>query len=55
MTRAAEAPDVAQAGDVLLNLPPQRAFHQIVAVEDADDLGQFLFGQVLGPPLRVSA
>src|SRR5579859_1614445 len=49
------AADVAQPGDVLLDLATQRAFHRILPVDDADNLGQLLFAQLLGPALRINA
>ncbi len=41
--------------DVLLDLTTQRAFDQEALVDDADDLGQLVFGQFLGAALRVDA
>src|SRR5687768_9226938 len=55
VTVAAPAPDLAQPRDVLLDVAPQGAFHQERAVEDADDLRQFLFAHVLGAALAVDA
>ena len=55
MSDASVTADVAQPGDVLLNISPQSAFHQIAAIENADDLGEFLFGQILGKPLKLDA
>src|SRR5450432_3242737 len=55
MTIAAIAADVAQPGDVLLNLPAKRAFHFVIAIDDADDLGEFFFAQFLGAALKVDA
>src|SRR5258706_9873959 len=55
MTMAAIAADVAQAGDVLLDRAAQSAFDEEALVDQADDLGQFLFGEVLGPALAVDA
>src|SRR4051812_22871167 len=55
MTMAAIAADVAQASDVLLNGSPQRTFDEEALVDEADDLGQLFFGQVLGAPLAVDA
>ncbi len=55
MTVAAIAADVAQPRDVLLNRATQRAFDQIIPVDDADDLGQLVFGEFLGPALRIDA
>src|SRR3954447_13106020 len=55
MTMAAIAADVAQAGDVLLDRAAQSAFDQKALVDQADDLGQFLFGEVLGAALAVDA
>src|SRR4051812_27822414 len=55
MTMAAIAADVAQAGDVLLDRAAQSAFDQKALVDEADDLRQFLFGEVLGAPLAVDA
>src|SRR5690606_24909495 len=55
VTIAAIAPDVPQAGDVLLDLAAESTFDEIILVEDADDLRQFLFRQVLGATVRVDA
>src|SRR5258705_7224147 len=49
------AADVAQAGDVLLNRAAQSAFDEEALVDEADELGQFLFGEVLGAPATVDA
>src|SRR5712691_9984293 len=45
--------NVLQAGDVLLDLPAERAFDRVFAVEDGRQPGQVVVGQLLGPPLRV--
>src|SRR5947208_11215209 len=55
MSMAAIAADVAQTGDILLNRAAQSAFNQKALVDEADDLRQLLFGQVLGAPLAVDA
>ena len=44
---------VAQARDVLADLPTQGAFHDVVRVDDATDLGQLVFGQLRSPGLTV--
>src|SRR6476469_8170731 len=49
---AAVAAHVAQARDVLLDLPAERALDQRAAVDDADDPGQVLFGEFLRAPFR---
>src|SRR5580765_1371461 len=53
MTIAAIAVDVAQPRDVLLNIAAKRAFDEERAIENADDLGQLVFAQVLGAALRI--
>jgi len=53
MPIAAVALNIAQAGNVLLDRPAQRAFDGEIPVDDADDLGQLLFGQFLGAALKV--
>src|SRR5207248_3536159 len=45
--------DVAQPRDVLLDAPPQSAFHQVRAIDHADDLGQLFFREVFGAALTV--
>src|SRR5437660_5513754 len=45
MTQAPVTADVPQPGDVLLCLPPQRAFDDILAVEYRRQPGNFLVGQ----------
>src|SRR5436309_2647207 len=54
MAVAAVAADVPQPLDVLTDLSAEGAFNQNAAVDDADDLGQFLFTQLLSPALRVN-
>ena len=44
-----------QPGDVLLHLAAQRAFDDVLAVEDVGDAGDLVVGQLLGPALRVDA
>src|SRR5262245_8406258 len=54
VAQAAVALDVPQPGDVLGHLPPQRAFHQVVAaVEQVDDAADLLVAQLLGLALRI--
>src|SRR5262245_11344120 len=55
VTDAAVAADIAQPGDVLLNLPAQRALDRVgvVAVEDVRDAGDLLVAQLLGAALRI--
>src|SRR5262245_32522172 len=50
---AAVAVDVAQARDVLLHLPAQRALDGVLAVEDAHQPADLVVGQFLGLALRV--
>jgi hypothetical protein len=50
---AAEAADVAQAGDVLLLLAAERALDGVLAVEDAGDAGRLLLAQLARLALRV--
>src|SRR5689334_11567165 len=47
------AANIAQSGDVLLDLPAKCALDRVLPVDNADDLGQFLFGQLLGPALGI--
>ena len=54
VARAAITIDIAKTPDVLLNLPPQRAFNQEVLVDQIHDLSEFLFRQVFGAALRVN-
>ena len=55
MAVAAIAADVAQAGDVLLNLASEGALDGKFLVDDAADPGQFFFGQFLGPAVGIDA
>jgi hypothetical protein len=50
---ATVAADVAQAGDVLLNAAPKRAFHRHAAVEDRHDARDLVFRQLLGALLAI--
>src|SRR4051812_26254942 len=52
---AAIAADVAQAGDVLLDRAAQRAFDEHALVDEADDLGELFFGELLGPAAAIDA
>src|SRR4051794_25360815 len=55
-TAVAGAPvalDVTQPADVLVDLAAQRALDQVRPVDDADDLRQLLFGQLLRAALAV--
>jgi hypothetical protein len=47
--------NVLQAGDVLLNLPTQLTFHDILAVEDTCQASQLIVREVLGLSLRVQS
>src|SRR3954469_15662687 len=53
MAGAAVALDVAQPADVLVDLAAQRALDEVSPVDDADDLRQLLFGQLLRAALAV--
>jgi len=55
MTIAAPASDVAQTRDVLLDAATQRAFDQEPRIDDANDLRELFFGQILGAALAVDA
>src|SRR4051794_37918033 len=50
---AAGALDVLQALGVVLHLAAQRAFGDVLAVEEAHDAGDLLVGQVAGAALRI--
>src|SRR5438445_5059537 len=47
--------DVPQAGDILLHLPAERAFHRVLAVENPCQTADVVVGQLLGAALRIDA
>ncbi len=56
MAVTAVAADFAQTVDVLLNLTTQGTFDENrVLIEDGDDLGDLIFGELFGALLRVDA
>src|ERR1700722_12464484 len=54
MAIAAIAADVAQPRDILRHRAAEAAFDEIIAIDDADDLGQFFFRQFLGAALEIN-
>src|SRR5438128_509597 len=53
MAKPAITADVAQTDDVLLHLAAERAFHGVLAVEDAGQPADLVFVEVLGAALRI--
>src|SRR5580692_4786987 len=55
MTATAVAADVAQAGDVALNRPPQTALDHVIAIQDGSNPGHVVVAELLCFPLRIDA
>ena len=41
--------------NILLNLPPQRAFNCVILIKMVSDAAHFIFGQITGPNLWINA
>src|SRR5262245_1723931 len=55
VAQTAVTANVAQPGDVLLNLSAQRTFDRVFAVEQSGDAREFLVAQLLGAALGIDA
>src|SRR5262249_55349591 len=49
MPQPAVAADVAEARDVLLDLPAELPLHRVLVIQERSQLGQVVFGEVAGP------
>ena len=55
MPKAAITLNLAKTSNILLNLPPKRAFNSVILIQMVGDAAHFIFGQVTGPNLRIDS